>query len=771
MSEQGGIQQAVTEADYAATSGTGNANITITNYYYREEARVAPADSVITDGKLPCPYRGLFHFGPGDAEYFFGRESFVKRLFQAIQTRNFIPLLGASGSGKSSVVLAGLIPKLEQEQKDRWKFTHFRPGSDPFHALALALVPLYTTSLDDTEQIAQTRKLAGYLNDNTVPLSDVFAKIQQNHFNHRILLIADQFEEIYTQCSDHTVRNRFLNCLLASFQPFDSSSSSSTVLVTTMRADFLANALSYRPFADMLQNADVKLGAMNKVELTEVIEKPAKKLGVTFEVGLIERILNDIEVEPGNLPLLEFALTELWKKRTGKQLTHSAYEAIGQVKGALADYADDKYVKLTSKEQEQARRIFIQLVRPGEGTEDTRRRANRSELDEENWNLITRKEGLADSRLVVTNRNDSEHETVEVVHESLIQNWGQLRQWMNTDRGFRAWQERLRSSMNQWEELERNEDALLQSVLLAESEQWLKERLVELSLTEQEYIRQSVNLRDRLLKEEEERKQRELNQERKARKLAQTRNIILTLSVLALSALTVFAFSQQQQKEKQRIEAEKQRITALSSSSELLFDSRQEFEAILQGLQAGINFKKIGAVEESEIKNKLITTLESIIYRIREKNFISLKNGKIDDISFSPNNQIIASTSQDKIVRLWDLEGKLIKAIPHEHSVKNVNFHPKNDEIIVSLSDTLKFWNIVNGELLKSLSINNESFDKFVFSSDGLMLVLYSKVKINILRSDGSLVSIIKNSESGINDVNFSPDGKRIAVGCEDTAY
>ena len=413
----------------------GDNNIVVCNYFgYREELQSAPVDAA--DDNLPRPYRGLYHFSPNDAEYFFGRDVFIDKLFKATQTRNFIPILGASGSGKSSVVLAGLIPKLEQEQKGHWKFTHFRPGSDPFHALALALVPLYTPDLDATEQIAQTRKLAGYLNDKTIPLSDVFAKIQQNHFNHRILLIADQFEEIYTQCSAQKVRRHFLDCLLTSFQSSNSGASSSNVLVTTMRADFLPDALSYRLFADMLQNADIKLGAMSREELKEVIEKPAKKLGVTFEAGLGERILNDVEDEhdvdkQGNLPLLEFALTKLWEKRTGKQLTHDAYEAIGQVKGALANHADDWYKKLKPEEErEQARRIFIQLVRPGEGTEDTRRRANRAELGEENWNLVIRKDGLADNRLVVTSRNDTEQKTVEVVHEALIQNWDKLREWM-----------------------------------------------------------------------------------------------------------------------------------------------------------------------------------------------------------------------------------------------------------------------------------------------------------------------------------------------------
>lgn len=526
MSEPSEIQQNITEAQYAAASGTGNATITITNYYYREEARIAPADSAdVADDKLPCPYRGLFHFGPGDAEYFFGRKSFIKTLFQATQTRNFIPLLGASGSGKSSVVFAGLVPKLQQE--GHWQFTHFRPGSDPFHALALALVPLYTTNLNETERLAQARQLANYLRDGDIPLADVVAQIQQNYPSERVLVIADQFEELYTLCPDETIRRNFLDKLTTS--PFERVG---MVLVLTMRADFLGNALSYRPFADVLQNTDLKLGPMNREELTEVIEKPAQKLGVTLEAGLVKRILDDVESEPGNLPLLEFALTELWQRRQGKELTHLAYTEIGEVQGALARHANEEYDKLSEAQRKEVRRIFIQLVRPGEGTEDTRRLATKAELGAVNWALVKQ---LADARLVVTSRSEeAQVETVEVVHEALIRNWGELRGWMDTDRVFRAWQERLRAGMYQWQQIENgdvtgwDESRLLRGTALAEAEEKLKQRPEDLSEGELFYIQVSVKLRDK----EQRRRERVRRQTVYVYVLAGGSILILALGIL-----------------------------------------------------------------------------------------------------------------------------------------------------------------------------------------------------------------------------------------------
>ncbi|WP_044034405.1 protein containing caspase [Microcystis aeruginosa] len=526
MSEPSEIQQNITEAQYAAASGTGNATITITNYYYREEARIAPADSAdVADDNLPCPYRGLFHFGPGDAEYFFGRKSFIKTLFQATQTRNFIPLLGASGSGKSSVVFAGLVPKLQQES--HWQFTHFRPGFDPFHALALALVPLYTTNLNETERLAQARQLANYLRDGDISLADVVAQIQQNYPSERVLVIADQFEELYTLCPDETIRRNFLDKLTTS--PFERVG---MVLVLTMRADFLGNALSYRPFADVLQNTDLKLGPMNREELTEVIEKPAQKLGVTFEAGLVKRILDDVESEPGNLPLLEFALTELWQRRQGKELTHLAYTEIGEVQGALARHANEEYDKLSEAQRKEVRRIFIQLVRPGEGTEDTRRLATKAELGAVNWALVKQ---LADARLVVTSRSEkAQVETVEVVHEALIRNWGELRGWMDTDRVFRAWQERLRAGMYQWQQIENgdvtgwDESRLLRGTALAEAEEKLKQRPEDLSEGELFYIQVSVKLRDK----EQRRRERVRRQTVYVYVLAGGSILILALGIL-----------------------------------------------------------------------------------------------------------------------------------------------------------------------------------------------------------------------------------------------
>jgi energy-coupling factor transporter ATP-binding protein EcfA2 len=597
--------------------------------------------------------------------------------YSATKTNNFIPVLGASGSGKSSVVLAGLVPKLQKE--GHWKFTHFRPGSEPFYALAEALVPLYTPELDQTEQIAQTRKLAGYLFNATVSLADVLRKIQQNHPNHRVLLIADQFEEIYTLCNNPEIRRKFLDCLLASLETPISLSSSATVLVTTMRADFLGNALSYRPFADVLQNADVKLGPMNREELTQVIEKPAQKLGVTFETGLVERILKDVEDQPGNLPLLEFALTELWNKRTGKQLTHQIYEEIGQVEGALARHADEKYGNLTAEEKEKVRRIFIQLVRPGEGAEDTRRIAMKAELGEQSWALVKQ---LADERLVVTSRNATSQETVEVVHEALIRNWGELREWMNTNRVFRAWQERLRGAKGQWEATNQDSGSLLRGAALAEAEEKLKERPEDL-IDEQEFIEQSIQEGNRLKQIEAARRQRDI---RTAWGVAAGSLVAVMIS----GGLGLTAWSEKNQSELNQAES-------LGRYSLSLFNENKQLEAFVPAIRAG-------KILQSQHKTnpEVINALQTLLVQGRERNRLEGHSKSVNSVSFSPDGKTLASGSYDKTIKVWNLEtGKEIRTLNgHSNTVNSVSFSPDGKTLASGSHDkTIKLWNLSELEL------------------------------------------------------------------------
>ena len=439
-----------------------------------------------------CPDRGLHAFREEDSRFFFGREVFTDLLAGTIDASPMAAIIGASGSGKSSVVHAGLVPRLRAESKGSgaWTVLDMRPGSRPFHALAGVLVPLLEPDITATGRLVEVRRMAEALADGTIGLPDLLELVgEKQPAIERILLLADQFEELYTLCPDERDQRTFQDILFAA--AFEGRDGPQLKLGLTLRADFMGHALAYRPFADAVQHHQVVLGPMNREELARVIARPAELQGRAFEHGLVERIMDDVGEKAGRLPLLEFALTRLWDGQKAGWLTHEAYEGIGRVEGAVARHADEVFERLAKDEQDRTRRVFVQLVQPGEGTEDTRRLATHDEFGEA-WSLVQR---LADERLVTTGRDADDNQTAEVVHEALIRSWGRLVGWMKEDRRFRMWQERLRFAIRQWEETGRDEGALLRGVPLAEAERWQQERDEELSEAESTFIASGVHAR------------------------------------------------------------------------------------------------------------------------------------------------------------------------------------------------------------------------------------------------------------------------------------
>lgn len=809
MSEPSDINQTVKESEYAATSATGNAAIYIYNYYgYREEVRVAPVKSVetATDDKLPSPYRGLFHFGPEDAELFFGREVFVAELVQATQTHNFIPVLGASGSGKSSVVFAGLIPKLQQ--LGHWQFTHFRPGAirtkeghstvDPFYALATALVPLYEPKLNTTDQLAQASKLAEYLRNGEVLLGDMITKFQQNYPQHRLLVIADQFEELYTLCQDETLRRHFLDILLDSIHSPLAPAKSPLVLVMTMRVDFLGNALSYPAFADVMRQRQIQIRSMNRKELLQVIEKPAQKRGVMFETGLAERILDEVEDKPGSLPLLEFALTSLWLERRGNQLTHKAYEEIGEVKGALTKYAEQKYSDLDPNQQEQARRIFVQLVRPGEGTEDTRRLATKAELGEARWSLVKQ---LADERLVVTSRNAAEQETVEVVHEALIRNWQQLRQWMKESRSFRVWQERLRVAMKQWEgsSAKKDKDALLRGATLEEAKQWIRDHPDDISQKAKNFIQESQKQQEyqkrrliffvilflllifvtvgNLLWSQEQQTRTVLarsliNQAELTRKPDNNLQLSVALAIEAIKQSPSEAAEELMYNALPLLPRSKPPITKHKSGVNVIAFSPKGTYLVTAG------FKSIAKPEgnpDLPVNTCLWETTSDKPLNGKSDNCVEHKDN-VNAVAFSPDEKYLATASLDGKACVWEtISIKKIACIdpPNENGIKvganAVSFSPDGKYLAIAKADGKVFVLETNGYNSINSMKHEGSVLAMTFSVDGQYLVTASLDGTAYLwrdwKSPNSGMKPVKRTHStAVTDVAFSPDSKYLAT-------
>ncbi|KYC42457.1 hypothetical protein WA1_21065 [Scytonema hofmannii PCC 7110] len=406
-------------------------------------------------GELPeCPYQGLSAFRQENADFFFGREKFIDKLVEAVNSNPLVAVIGASGSGKSSVVFAGLIPRLQATGDV--EIISFPPGKNPFDALAIVLNKYYQSLVQRQTKASgkQNSSLAGLESevnlryDETV-LHYCIENIISSSGSRRLVLVADQFEELYTLATQEE-RHSFLKSLLLAVRY-----APAFTLVLTLRADFVGIVLDDRSIGKALQQySPLLLTPMDSEELRDAIEKPALKMKVELEEGLTSKLINDVGNHPGRLPMLEFALTQLWSKQNNWYLTHKAYEEIGGLEKALAKHASFVLNPLSAVEQQQAERVFIQLVRPGEGTEDTKRVATRAEVGEENWDLVQR---LADARLVVTGWDETEEiETVEIVHEALIREWGTLRKWITTNREFRIWQERFKQDVRDWENSHQN---------------------------------------------------------------------------------------------------------------------------------------------------------------------------------------------------------------------------------------------------------------------------------------------------------------------------
>jgi WD40 repeat protein len=771
------IQQTVVEARYAATSATGPANI-IVNYNYSGPVPPAPPPptgaSPKGDANPTCPYLGLYHFGPKDSAVFFGRDAVVETLHRAIQRRAVLPLLGDSGSGKSSVVFAGLVPRLERE--GHWRCSTFRPGADPFHALARALVPLYAPSLDETEQMVHARKLAEELQKKDgLSLANVLAQVSHNAPQDKLLLIAEQFEELYSLCPDEGLRQAFLDALIEGFSPacINGSATDGSAprpaarLLLTMRLDFLGSALAYRPFAEFFQQegegkGDVKLGPMNDKELREAIERPAADQSVFFESRLVERILRDVAAEPGHLPLLEFALTELWSLREGALLTHAAYTAIGGVEGALARHADGCLAALEPAEQQEARRVLLQLVRPGEGKADTRRLTTRKELGEDRWQLVQR---LADDRLVVTSRNAAGDDTVEVVHEALIRHWDQLSRWVNNDRNFLVWRSGLRDAISTWNYNDREEDGLLRGRVLDLAKAQLQQRADDLDDVEKEFIAASASAAEEIL-------QRERTRRKQAEK---RRQLLLTALGIALTVVSMTLFLAGSQ----LVRAQHLRGEALAVSAKLTVNTRPA-DALFEALaSSGFDKYRIFLNASKNPYPLLASSSEALIQGLglnHEQNRFMGHLGDVRSVEFDCNGQRIVSAGEDGTVRLWDVHSGQQIGEPmrgHEGYVRSAAFSSDGQLIVSAGQDgTIRLWDAKGGHEIGYPLIGHQGgVLSAMFSQDGERIVSSGEdgtIRLWDVRSGEEDIAPLLGHQGWVRSAAFSQDGKWIVSAGED---
>ena len=443
-----------------------------------------------------CPYRGLEVFDVGDARFFFGREALTGWLLDKLRTdptaNRFLAVVGPSGSGKSSLARAGLLAALKRGEipgSGDWPAAVCKPGAEPLQSLALALAKAFRLS-DASTVLALSRDLLADPHALHVA-AHLHLSLGDTPADRRLVVLMDQFEEVFTLCPNEAQRRAVISNLLYAA----SVAEGRTVVVLTLRADFYGRCAAYPDLAAAVSDRQSLVGPMTREELRSAIERPAYRAGCELDEGLADLLLNEVESQPGSLPLLEHALLQIWERREGgRRLTIDCYHEVGGVTGALEKHAEKVFSDFTDQEREVCRTIFLSLVQVDDQGRATKRRLGLEDLsvDEADWEIVeVIVSRLTDARLLTTDQD--QHPTVELAHEALLKHWERLKQWIDQDREALQIRRRFEEAAAEWLRSGRDPSFLYRGARLAQAEEWSQNHLGEESALQRKFLKASIN--------------------------------------------------------------------------------------------------------------------------------------------------------------------------------------------------------------------------------------------------------------------------------------
>jgi WD40 repeat protein len=726
------------------------------------------------------PYQGLKRFNLKDRDRFFGRDQLIARLFEAVNRSSFSLVLGASGSGKSSVVRAGLIPELKKSlELNKFYDFIFTPHEDPFESLYWCLL---SEEKDYSFRESQA-KIARKAEADT--LTEVINTLKKE--DERWLIFVDQFEELFTSCEDVDKRNYFIESLVRVAHSGDNS----VKIILAMRADFLEQLSSYPALGAIANDNNIHLVTdMHPDELRQTIEQPVARHGVVFEEGLVQQIIAEVEGQKGYLPLLQYTLDLLWQiecRTVGtdgrlnledRTLNKTSYAALKGVRGALQKRVNEIYNHLNQDEQSATEQIFVKLVNivdTESGSKTVARRANRSEFVgelvqntlqtfiDENLLVSSAEDLRAEKLQVIDSESSKPSATVEMAHEILLSSWDQLKHWIEQEKEAIILKTWLTSETKRWQKMRIKDQSKAKEELLKGSrlEQVIELRKKDafqniggLRTEENEFIDASVAETERLEKEKEARRQRDL---KTAWRIAVGSLVALIITTgLGLRALY------------QRKRAELNLADSLARSSLYLFNQGKELDAFVEAIRAGKILQKQQATNPA-----VISALQVALNKGRERNRLQGHDDWVMSVSFSPDGKVLASGSGDKSIKLWNLEtGSEIGTLQgHDDLVYSVSFSPDGKVLASGSGDkSIKLWNLETGEEIRTLQGHDDLVYSVSFSPDGKVLASGSGDKsIKLWNLEiGSEIATLQGHDDLVYSVSFSPDGKVLASGSGD---
>lgn len=715
-----------------------------------------------------CPYPGMIPFSEANRDRFFGRDQEIEELLERLRLSQFVTVIGPSGSGKSSLVLAGLVPALRQSNlfgDGTWLVRSFRPGATPLAELKEAL------ETNDLVNLAQT----------VTQLVSSYPETQ------RLLLIVDQFEELFTPLaealtpSERQERLTFQQVLLGLMDV------GACYIVLTIRADFYADLMTSSLWR-VIKTHRMEVTPLDEQGLREAIVMPAERVSVFVESALVERLVADAAAgEPGILPLVQETLVLLWSRVERRYLPLRAYEALvlprrtygptsniplTGLQVAISLRADAAIGSLKDDYQEAiSRRIFLRLIQFGEGRADTRRQQSVRALyiTDENPHVFEQTLlHLVDNRLLTLSGKEESGRRVDIAHEALISGWPMLQQWIVERCEAEKTRRRLTSKAEEWVRLGKKEGGLLDAVELLEAERWLvsadaKELgygrvLTELLVASQSAIEEAKQQR-------REAQERELTLTRRALEQVKTRNIIATISSVLLAGLTILAVSLSRTARIRNVEAS-------MVASESLFVANKDIEALIELIDTG-HLLQQPFLPIPSVKARYVLHFTSLLAQMRERTRFKAHDAWILSVDVSPDGQIIATASSDNTVRLWKPNGKLLQTLTgHEEAVVSVSFSPDGLTLAsASLDSMIGLWQRqIDGTFNFEKGIQNPNWTSAItFSPDGRKLAGAGADRtIRLWDLDGNLLKTFSGHQDQVMSVAFSVDGRQIVSGSED---